>query len=138
MGLRTPFGRGGFETAALSAGLAKGALYEVLTGRAANAYALSRPPGHHCLPEFPNGFCLLANIAIAIEAALAEGLTERIAVVDRLIMALAVSEMMMDDAPPVAVVLDEYVELAKVYSTEGSGSFVNGVLSSISKSLARS
>ena len=61
---------------------------------------------------------------------------ERIAVVDRLIMALAVSEMMMDDAPPVAVVLDEYVELAKVYSTEGSGSFVNGVLSSISKSLA--
>ena len=60
---------------------------------------------------------------------------ERIAVVDRLIMALAVSEMMMDDAPPVAVVLDESVELAKVYSTEGSGSFVNGVLSSISKTL---
>jgi hypothetical protein len=27
-------------------------------------------PGHHCLPDFPNGFCLLANIAIAIEAAL--------------------------------------------------------------------
>lgn len=82
LGLRTPFGRGGFEIAALSAGLAKGALYDVLTGRAANAYALSRPPGHHCLPEFPNGFCLLANIAIAIEAALAEGLTERVAVVD--------------------------------------------------------
>lgn len=82
LGLRTPFGRGGFEIAALSAGLAKGALFDVLTGRAANAYSLSRPPGHHCLPEFPNGFCLLANIAIAIEAALAEGLTERIAVVD--------------------------------------------------------
>jgi len=62
---------------------------------------------------------------------------ERIAVVDRLIMALAVGEMMMDDAPPVAVVLDESVELAKVYSTEGSGSFVNGVLSSISKSLIK-
>ena len=53
-------------------------------------------------------------------------------------MALAVSEMLMDDAPPMAVVLDESVELAKVYSTEGSGSFVNGILSSISKSLARS
>jgi len=43
---------------------------------------LSRPPGHHCLPDFPNGFCLLANIPIAIEAARANKLVERIAVVD--------------------------------------------------------
>ena len=82
LGLRTPFGRGGYELAALSAGLAKGALFAVLNGEARNSYALSRPPGHHCLPEFPNGFCLLANIAIAIEAALAEGLTDRVAVLD--------------------------------------------------------
>lgn len=82
LGLRTPFAQGGFELAALSAGLAKGALYSVLKGEADNAYALSRPPGHHCLPEFPNGFCLLANIAIAIEAALADGLTRRVAVLD--------------------------------------------------------
>ena len=47
-----------------------------------NAYALSRPPGHHCLPDFPNGFCLLANIAIAVEAALALGLAKKIAVLD--------------------------------------------------------
>ncbi len=82
LGLRTPFGRGGFEIAALSAGLAKAALLSVLDGRNRNAYALSRPPGHHCLPDFPNGFCLLANIAIAIEAALAEGRAGRVAVVD--------------------------------------------------------
>ncbi|WP_102224178.1 class II histone deacetylase [Acidimangrovimonas sediminis] len=82
IGHATPFGKGGYEIAALSAGLARGALYDVLGGRAVNAYALSRPPGHHCLPEHPNGFCLLANIAIAIEAALADGLTQRIAVVD--------------------------------------------------------
>jgi acetoin utilization deacetylase AcuC-like enzyme len=82
LGLRTPFGKGGFEIAALSAGLATGALFSVLEGRARNAYALSRPPGHHCLPAFPNGFCLLANIAIAIEAALAEGRAGRVAVVD--------------------------------------------------------
>lgn len=82
LGLRAPFGRGGFELAALSAGLTKGALYSVLNGDTQNAYALSRPPGHHCLPEFPNGFCLLANIAIAVEAALAEGLTDRVAVLD--------------------------------------------------------
>jgi acetoin utilization deacetylase AcuC-like enzyme len=47
-----------------------------------NAYALSRPPGHHCLPDFPNGFCLLNNIAIAVEAAMADGLSARVAVLD--------------------------------------------------------
>ncbi|MFV0360094.1 class II histone deacetylase [Tropicimonas sp.] len=82
LGLRTPFGPGGYEIAALSAGLAESALAAVLRGDLTNAYALSRPPGHHCLPDFPNGFCLLSNIAIAIESALAAGLARRIAVVD--------------------------------------------------------
>jgi N utilization substance protein B len=58
---------------------------------------------------------------------------ERIALVDRLVMTLAIGEMMMDDAPPKAVILDEAVELAKVYSTDASPKFVNGVLSSIAQ-----
>ncbi len=82
LGLRTPFGRGGFEIAALSAGLARTALFDVLTGAARNAYSLSRPPGHHCLPDWPNGFCLLNNIGIAVRAAQAAGLARRVAVVD--------------------------------------------------------
>jgi len=82
LGMRTPFTQDGFEMAALSAGLAKDALYSVLRGEVANAYALSRPPGHHCLPDFPNGFCLLANIAIAVRAAQADGLVQRVAVLD--------------------------------------------------------
>lgn len=82
LGLRTPFGPGGFEIASLSAGLVKQAVASVLEGSAKNAYALSRPPGHHCLPDFPNGFCLLANIPIAIEAARAAQLVNRVAVVD--------------------------------------------------------
>lgn len=53
---------------------------------------------------------------------------ERLALVDRLVMTLAIGEMLMDQPPPIAVILDEAVELAKVYSTEGSASFVNGVL----------
>lgn len=81
-GLRAPYGPDGYEIARVSAGLAKAALFSVLDGTASNAYALSRPPGHHCLPEWQNGFCLLANIAIAIEAALAEGKAGRIAVLD--------------------------------------------------------
>lgn len=82
LGLRTPFGPGGYEIAALSAGLTKAATFAVLEGRARNAYALSRPPGHHCLPDWPNGFCLINNIAVAIRAAQAAGLARRFAVVD--------------------------------------------------------
>ncbi|QBY01178.1 class II histone deacetylase [Rhodophyticola sp. CCM32] len=82
LGLRTPFGPDGYDIACLSAGLAKEALFATLTGRVDNAYALSRPPGHHCLPDFPNGFCLLANIAVAVEAALAARMVDRIAVLD--------------------------------------------------------
>lgn len=82
LGLRAPFGKGGYELAALSVGLTKAALFAVLNGELRNAYALSRPPGHHCLPEFPNGFCLFANIAIAVRAAQAAGLVQRVAVLD--------------------------------------------------------
>ncbi|MHB1208291.1 MAG: transcription antitermination factor NusB [Acidimicrobiales bacterium] len=53
---------------------------------------------------------------------------ERLAVIDRLILTMAIGELLLDDPPPTPVVLDEAVELAKVYSTDGSASFVNGVL----------
>ena len=82
LGLRTPFGPGAFEIAARSAGLAKAAIAAVAKGELKNAYALCRPPGHHCLPDWPNGFCLLNNIGIAIEAAQADGLIPRVAVLD--------------------------------------------------------
>ncbi len=82
IGLRAPFGPGGFEIACLSAGLAKAALFEVLDGNLSNSYALSRPPGHHCLPDWQNGFCLLANIAIAVEAAIAGKKAARLSVLD--------------------------------------------------------
>ena len=77
-----PFGPGSFEIACLSAGLAIEALDSVLAGRNRNAFALSRPPGHHCLRDVAMGFCLLANIAIAVEAAIAKHGLTRVAVVD--------------------------------------------------------
>lgn len=82
LGELAPFGKGSYEIAALSAGLALAAVDAVLTGRAANAFSLSRPPGHHCLPDKPMGFCLLANIPIALEAARAKHQIERVAVID--------------------------------------------------------
>lgn len=62
---------------------------------------------------------------------------ERIAVVDRLVMTMAIGEMMMVDPPPKAVILDEAVELVKVYSTDASPKFVNGVLSSIAEHILK-
>ena len=82
LGVRTPFGPGAYEISALSAGLATAAVASVLSGEHRNAYALSRPPGHHCEPETPQGFCLLANIPVAIRAARAARPDLRVAVVD--------------------------------------------------------
>ncbi len=82
LGLRAPFGPGGYDIACISAGVVRDALFSVIEGTHTNAYALSRPPGHHCLPDFPNGFCLLNNIAIAVEDALCKKKVERVAVVD--------------------------------------------------------
>ncbi len=82
LGHHAPFAQGGYEIAALSAGLCTAAVRAVADGTLENAYSLSRPPGHHCEPDTPMGFCLLANIAIAIEAARAEGRILRAAVVD--------------------------------------------------------
>jgi N utilization substance protein B len=52
-------------------------------------------------------------------------------VVDRQLLRLATFELMARPDVPTAVVLDEAVELAKSYSTENSGRFVNGVLAAI-------
>lgn len=82
LGDLAPFGRGGYEIARFSAGLAIAATDAVVRGQFRNAYALSRPPGHHCLPERPMGFCLLANVAIAAETMRAVHRLQRIAIVD--------------------------------------------------------
>lgn len=56
---------------------------------------------------------------------------DRMPVVDRTVLRLATWELLARPDVPVAVVLDEAVELAKQYSTEQSGGFVNGVLSTV-------
>jgi transcription antitermination protein NusB len=56
---------------------------------------------------------------------------DRMAVIDRIVLRLAVAELLDPDGPPVAVVIDEAVELVKEYSTDESGGFVNGILSTI-------
>ena len=59
---------------------------------------------------------------------------ERLAAIDRAILRLAIHEMGSTETPP-KVVLNEAVQLAKKFSSEDSGAFVNGVLDSVHKSL---
>jgi acetoin utilization deacetylase AcuC-like enzyme len=82
LGEESPFGHGGFEIAALSAGLATHAMDRVLSGVWRNAYSLSRPPGHHCMPDHSMGFCLMANIPVAIEEMKSRHHLGKVAVID--------------------------------------------------------
>ena len=56
---------------------------------------------------------------------------ERMAVVDRNVLRLAVAELLACPDVPTAVILNEAVELASAYSTDDSGRFVNGVLATV-------
>ena len=61
--------------------------------------------------------------------------TERLAFMDRLIMCIALAEIESFVKIPVNVSLNEYIEIAKMFSTARSGQFVNGILNSAVKEL---
>lgn len=58
---------------------------------------------------------------------------QRMPAIDRNVLRLAIFELLERDDVPVAVIINEAVELAKRFSTEESGKYVNGVLSAIAK-----
>ena len=60
---------------------------------------------------------------------------ERMPVIDRSVLRIAIFELLASPDVPTAVVLDEAVELAKSYGTDDSGKFINGMLSSIAAHL---
>ncbi len=57
--------------------------------------------------------------------------TTRMGKVDLTLIRLAVYEIKYEDAIPTGVAINEAVELAKIYGTEGSSAFVNGILAKI-------
>ena len=60
---------------------------------------------------------------------------QRIALLDKLILLMAICELyFMDDIPP-KVTISEAIEIAKRYSTEESSSFVNGILDAVYKAM---
>lgn len=60
---------------------------------------------------------------------------ERIAAVDMLLMEMGVCEFLFFPTIPTKVTINEYIDLAKAYSTPQSGQFVNGILDNILKDL---
>jgi acetoin utilization deacetylase AcuC-like enzyme len=78
----TPVGRGSYEAALWAAGASMEAVDAVVTGRARNAFALVRPPGHHAEPDRAMGFCLFNNAALAAEQARRVHRLERVMVLD--------------------------------------------------------
>ena len=60
---------------------------------------------------------------------------ERMAVIDRLILRMAVCELMRDQETPPAVIINEALELARTFSTEDAVKFINGMLDAIRKKL---
>ena len=56
---------------------------------------------------------------------------ERMAVVDRNVLRMALHEMLAGTDTPAAVIIDEAIEVAKKFGSEESGSFINGILDDI-------
>ncbi|PRZ42529.1 acetoin utilization deacetylase AcuC-like enzyme [Antricoccus suffuscus] len=79
---RTTFSSGDLEIARLAVGGVMDAAGAVARGDVKNAYALTRPPGHHALPDTGLGFCVFANIPLAIHDIRKKYGVERVAVVD--------------------------------------------------------
>lgn len=70
-----------WEAARLAAGGLLRCVEEVLEGRAMNAFAFIRPPGHHAEHARAMGFCIFNNVAIGAEWLIRRGLS-RVAIID--------------------------------------------------------
>ena len=61
---------------------------------------------------------------------------KRVAVLDRLLLVIALAEIFFIDTVPPKVSISEAIQIAKKYSTEDSSAFINGVLDNIYKTVA--
>jgi N utilization substance protein B len=95
------------------------------------AEGLAVPPDPYVRTLLEGAVATRAEADRRIAAAAVGWPLDRMAVIDRLAMRLAVAELLDPDGPPTAVVIDEAVELVKEYSTDESGAFVNGILATI-------
>ncbi len=60
---------------------------------------------------------------------------DRIAIIDMLLLKMGISELLYFETIPPKVTINEYIDIAKEYSTDNSGQFINGTLDNIRKDL---
>lgn len=88
--------------------------------------------------DFVLGTLEYSSRADEIVGPLLEGWTiERLPTIDRLLLEMGTFELRCRPESPAAVAINEAVELAKRFSTEDSGRFVNGVLNAVAKADAK-
>ena len=71
-----------YDLALLAAGACTEAVDQILTGAAANGFALIRPPGHHAEADRVSGFCIFNNAAAAARQAQVVHGVKRVAIID--------------------------------------------------------
>jgi transcription antitermination protein NusB len=94
------------------------------------------------LREFANGLVRgtmgrLPEIDAIITAHAQNWRIERMVVIDRIVLRLAIYELLAEPETPARVVINEGIELARTYSGDEAVPFVNGVLDSVRKELKR-
>jgi N utilization substance protein B len=105
----------------------------------AHQWVGSEPPSED-VREFATGLARdtvqrLATIDPLIAETAERWRPERMAVLDRLILRMAVCELLRDAGTPAAVVINEALELARTFSTEDAVKFINGMLDGVRKKL---
>jgi N utilization substance protein B len=125
-------------------------LYQTEVGRAGAYEAIATYwPAHDAANELPETMREFANGLVRgtldrrqeidgiLSAHTQNWRIERMAVIDRLILRLAVYEFLAETKTPPRVVINEALELARSYSGEEAVAFVNGVLDAVRKALRR-
>jgi len=77
-----PISRNSYDVAVRAVGATLSAVDAVMLGRARNAFAAVRPPGHHAMPDSAKGFCIFGNAAIAARYAQKKHGIDRVMIVD--------------------------------------------------------
>ncbi len=121
------------------------ALYSVAVGRRDAGDAISEVVGERANTEHRTFVRDLVLGTIETESRsdatisplLQDWTIDRLPTIDRLVLRMGTYELLCCPQTPPAVAINEAVELAKKFSTEESGRFVNGVLSAISREHAK-
>ncbi len=122
------------------------ALYEADTSRHQALAALARLTDEEHLTEAQASFARELVEAVierreeidgVIAGAAPQWPIDQISAIDRNILRLAIGEILMNNGAPLKAAINEAVELAKSFGSDNSARFVNGVLGSVSLSLAR-